>query len=103
MISRMWSRALRACSRAWRISCGSTPEVLMSALQMDIKTSGVDPQLMRQALEQARKARLHILEIMAETIAAPRSEMSPYAPRIYVMKIPVDKIRDVIGPGGKVI
>jgi polyribonucleotide nucleotidyltransferase len=75
----------------------------ITALQMDIKTTGVDPKLMRQALEQARTARLHILDIMAETIAAPRAEMSQYAPRIYVMKIPVDKIRDVIGPGGKVI
>jgi polyribonucleotide nucleotidyltransferase len=75
----------------------------ITALQMDIKTTGVDPKLMRQALEQARTARLHILDIMTGTIAAPRAEMSQYAPRIYVMKIPVDKIRDVIGPGGKVI
>ena len=75
----------------------------ITALQMDIKVSGVDPQLMRKALEQARQARLDILAIMEETIAAPRKEMSAYAPRIYTMKIPVDKIRDVIGPGGKVI
>src|SRR5579871_335789 len=75
----------------------------ITALQMDIKVAGVDPKLMRRALEQARKARLHILGIMEQTIATPREEMSPYAPRIYTMKIPVDKIREVIGPGGKVI
>jgi polyribonucleotide nucleotidyltransferase len=75
----------------------------ITALQMDIKVGGVDPQLMRKALEQARKARLHILGIMEQTIATPRAEMSPFAPRIYTMKIPVDKIREVIGPGGKVI
>ena len=75
----------------------------ITALQMDIKVAGVDPQLMRKALEQARKARLEILDIMCATIDAPRGEMSRWAPRIYTMKIPVDKIREVIGPGGKVI
>jgi polyribonucleotide nucleotidyltransferase len=75
----------------------------ITALQMDIKVGGVDSKLMHKALEQARKARLHILGIMEQTISTPRAEMSPFAPRIYTMKIPVDKIREVIGPGGKVI
>ena len=75
----------------------------ITALQMDIKVTGVDPQLMRQALEQARQGRLHILDRMAETLPQPRAAMSPYAPRIYIMHIPTDKIRDVIGPGGKII
>jgi polyribonucleotide nucleotidyltransferase len=75
----------------------------ITALQMDIKVGGVDVALMRRALEQARKARLEILDIMAQTMDAPRADMSPFAPRIYTMKIPTDKIRDVIGPGGKVI
>jgi len=75
----------------------------ITALQMDIKVDGVDVPLMRRALEQAHKARLQILDNMAQAIDSPRTEMSPFAPRIYVMKIPTDKIRDVIGPGGKVI
>jgi polyribonucleotide nucleotidyltransferase len=75
----------------------------ITALQMDIKVPNVSTGLLKEALEQARKGRLHILGKMDDVIAATRAEMSPYAPRIYTTKIPVDKIRDVIGPGGKVI
>ena len=75
----------------------------ITALQMDIKVPNVTTALMKEALEQARQGRLHILGKMDEVIGATRSEMSPYAPRIYTTKIPQDKIRDVIGPGGKVI
>ena len=75
----------------------------ITALQMDIKVPNVTAVLMKEALEQARQGRLHILDCMDKVIGEARSEMSPYAPRIYTMKIPVDKIRDVIGPGGKII
>ncbi|HLE21298.1 MAG TPA: polyribonucleotide nucleotidyltransferase [Vicinamibacteria bacterium] len=75
----------------------------ITALQMDIKISGITPAIMAEALEQARRARLFILEKMAETIAAPRADISTYAPRIFTMHIPPAKIRDVIGPGGKMI
>ncbi len=75
----------------------------ITALQMDIKVPNVTATLMMYALELARRGRLHILECMDKVIAEARTEMSPYAPRIYTMKIPVDKIRDVIGPGGKII
>jgi len=75
----------------------------VTALQMDIKVAGITPEIMRDALEQARVARLFILDKMTAVISASRSELSPYAPRIHTMKIPVDKIRDVIGAGGKVI
>jgi len=75
----------------------------ITALQMDIKVMGITAKIMREALEQARHARLHILDKMQEAIAAPRENISPYAPRIYTLQIPVDKIRDLIGPGGKVI
>ncbi|MGH9483500.1 MAG: polyribonucleotide nucleotidyltransferase, partial [Terriglobales bacterium] len=75
----------------------------ITALQMDIKISGVTPALMREALAQARVARLFLLDKMAETIAAPRDTRSVYAPQITTIKIPVDKIRDLIGPGGKMI
>ncbi|HBG02652.1 MAG TPA: polyribonucleotide nucleotidyltransferase [Firmicutes bacterium] len=75
----------------------------ITALQMDIKIGGVTQEIMAQALEQARQGRMFILEKMAEAIAAPRDELSPFAPRIITMEIPVDKIRDVIGPGGKII
>src|SRR5574341_195566 len=70
---------------------------------MDIKVMGITSKIMREALEQPRRARLHILDKMQEAIAAPRENLSPYAPRIYTLQIPVDKIRDLIGPGGKVI
>jgi polyribonucleotide nucleotidyltransferase len=75
----------------------------ITALQMDIKVPNVTPALMREALEQARRARMFILEKMNAVIDKPRPNLSPYAPRIFSMTIPVDKIREVIGPGGKVI
>ncbi|OFW13094.1 MAG: polyribonucleotide nucleotidyltransferase [Acidobacteria bacterium RIFCSPLOWO2_12_FULL_67_14] len=75
----------------------------ITALQMDIKVSGVTADVMRKALEQARQGRLHILAEMARTLAEPRQAMSAFAPRIVTIRIPVDKIRDVIGPGGKMI
>jgi polyribonucleotide nucleotidyltransferase len=75
----------------------------VTALQMDIKVSGVTINMMREALAQARKARLEILDIMAQTITEPRGALSPYAPRLFMLQIPVDKIRDLIGPGGKKI
>ncbi len=75
----------------------------ITALQMDIKVTGITSEVMRQALEQARAGRLHILGEMAKTLEAPRGNMSAFAPRIITIKIPVDKIRDVIGPGGKMI
>ena len=75
----------------------------ITALQMDIKIGGVSIDIMRQALAQAREARLHVLAKMAETIRAPRAEMSPYAPRFVTIKIRPEKIREIIGPGGKVI
>jgi DNA polymerase III epsilon subunit family exonuclease len=75
----------------------------VTALQMDIKVAGITSEILRDALEQARAARLFILDKMTSVISASRSELSPYAPRITTIKIPVDKIRDVIGAGGKVI
>ena len=75
----------------------------VTALQMDIKIPSVDSQILREALTQARRARMIILDKMAEAISAPRKELSPYAPRIIQLKVPVDKIREIIGPGGKVI
>jgi polyribonucleotide nucleotidyltransferase len=75
----------------------------ITALQMDIKVPNVTHAIMTEALEQARKARLHILDKMNAVLATPRSTMSPYAPRIFSLKIPTDKIRELIGPGGKVI
>ena len=75
----------------------------ITALQMDIKVTGINSEIMAKALEQARAGRMHILGEMAKTIGATRGNMSDYAPRIITIKIPVDKIRDVIGPGGKMI
>jgi len=75
----------------------------ITALQMDIKIKGLTKELMAEALEQARKGRLYILGKMAETLKESREEFSPFAPKVLSLKIPVDKIRDVIGPGGKVI
>jgi len=75
----------------------------ITALQMDIKIKGVDAEILSQALEQAREARMVILDKMEQTIAQPRPDISPYAPRIFTMQIPPEKVRDVIGPGGKVI
>jgi polyribonucleotide nucleotidyltransferase len=75
----------------------------ITALQMDIKVTGISAEVMRAALTQARAGRLHILQLMQEALPATRTNMSAYAPRIVTIKIPVDKIRDVIGPGGKMI
>lgn len=75
----------------------------ITAIQMDTKTDGLPLDLIEEILNRAKTARLQILEVMAKTIPAPRPELSPYAPRIIVLHIKPDKIRDVIGPGGKVI
>ncbi len=75
----------------------------ITALQMDIKVGGISVGLMRQALEQAKRGRLHILDIMDQTISSARPKMSTYAPRLHQLQIPTDKIRDLIGPGGKKI
>src|SRR5499427_5039414 len=75
----------------------------ITALQMDIKVSGITMDIMRKALEQARKGRFEILDKMHAAIASPRESISAYAPRIVTIRIPVEKIRDVIGQGGKTI
>jgi polyribonucleotide nucleotidyltransferase len=75
----------------------------ITALQMDIKVTGINAQILADALQQAKAGRLYILDKMDAAISAPREEISAYAPRILTIQIPVDKIRDVIGPGGKVI
>ncbi len=75
----------------------------ITALQMDIKVMGITPQIMREALDQARRGRLFILDKMNEVITEPRTKISEFAPRFYTLQIPPDKIRDLIGPGGKVI
>jgi polyribonucleotide nucleotidyltransferase len=75
----------------------------VTAVQMDIKIGGVTREIMRDALYQAREGRLHILKAMEQALAAPRTDVSQHAPRITTLKIRVDRIRDVIGPGGKVI
>jgi polyribonucleotide nucleotidyltransferase len=75
----------------------------ITALQMDIKIDGLKPEIMGDALQQARVGRLHILDKMNETLSEPREELSEFAPRAHVLKVPVDKIRDIIGPGGKMI
>ena len=75
----------------------------ITALQMDIKIDGLTKELMATALEQAKEGRLHILDEMDKALSEPRPEMSQYAPRITTLTIPTDKIRDVIGPGGKMI
>ena len=75
----------------------------ITALQMDIKISGINRQILKEALDQAKIGRMHILDHMLSTISEPRTELSPYAPKIVSMIIKPDKIRDVIGPGGKQI
>jgi polyribonucleotide nucleotidyltransferase len=75
----------------------------ITALQMDIKVSGITLEIMRQALDQARRGRLEILEKMHAALPTPRAAISAYAPRIVTIRIPTEKIRDVIGPGGKTI
>ncbi|MDH4344531.1 MAG: S1 RNA-binding domain-containing protein, partial [Nitrospira sp.] len=81
--------------------CGTKNGV--TALQMDIKIGGITTALMQQALEQARLGRLHILSHMAKALNSHRAELSAFAPRIYTMKVKQDKIRDIIGQGGKTI
>ncbi|MDP2638803.1 MAG: polyribonucleotide nucleotidyltransferase [Candidatus Azambacteria bacterium] len=75
----------------------------ITAMQMDVKINGIDSQILKEVLYQTKKARLKILENMSKTIDKPRAELSPLAPRIITIQIPIDKIREVIGPGGKVI
>jgi polyribonucleotide nucleotidyltransferase len=75
----------------------------ITALQMDIKVAGITSQIMREALAQAKRGRLHILGKMEEIISSGREKISDFAPRFYTVQIPVDKIRDLIGPGGKMI
>ncbi len=75
----------------------------ITAMQMDVKINGIDAKILKEALYQTKKARLEILENMSKTIDKPRPELSPLAPRIITIQIPIDKIREVIGPGGKVI
>ena len=81
--------------------CGTGKGI--TSIQMDIKITGVDRQILTDALEQARRGRLHILAEMAKAISAPRADISKYAPKITTIRIPVSRIKDVIGPGGKVI
>ncbi|AVX20713.1 polyribonucleotide nucleotidyltransferase [Carboxydocella sporoproducens DSM 16521] len=78
-------------------------EIGVTAIQMDIKIAGIDRQILKMALEQARQGRLYILQKMLETLPAPRKELSPWAPRLIFLTIHPDKIRTVIGPGGKTI
>jgi polyribonucleotide nucleotidyltransferase len=75
----------------------------ITALQMDIKIQGITPQIMREALQQAKRGRLFILDKMNAVLSEARAKVSEYAPRFYTLQIPTDKIRDLIGPGGKVI
>ncbi len=75
----------------------------ITALQMDIKVGGITAQIMREALAQAQRGRMHILGKMEEVISSGREKISDYAPRFYTVQIPTDKIRDLIGPGGKMI
>ncbi|MFK7824989.1 MAG: polyribonucleotide nucleotidyltransferase [Oligoflexales bacterium] len=81
--------------------CGTADKI--TALQMDIKIGGITKDIMREALEQAKEGRLHILGKMNATISQPEEEVAPHAPRIFKLKIKQDKIRDLIGPGGKSI
>jgi polyribonucleotide nucleotidyltransferase len=75
----------------------------ITALQMDIKVAGISREVMAMALEQAKAGRIHILDKMDQAIASPRAELSEYAPRLYTIQVPKDRIRDVIGSGGKTI
>ncbi|MDX2193060.1 MAG: polyribonucleotide nucleotidyltransferase [Gemmatimonadales bacterium] len=78
-------------------------EAGITAIQMDIKIAGLDLDIMKEALEKARKGRLHILAEMAKVLAEPRADLSPHAPRIFTMQIKPEKIGDVIGPKGKTV
>jgi polyribonucleotide nucleotidyltransferase len=73
----------------------------VTSLQMDIKIEGVDRDILEEALDRANDARMHILDKMNETLGEPREDLSPYAPQLFSVKIPKDRIRDLIGPGGK--
>ncbi len=84
------------------LKVGGTREGV-TAMQMDVKIDGITPQIVRETLEQARRARLEILDIMDKTISTPRAELSPNAPRVHLMKIDSEKIGLVIGSGGKTI
>jgi polyribonucleotide nucleotidyltransferase len=75
----------------------------VTAFQMDTKIGGISFNILRDALERARHGRMHILDLMESTLPKPRQEMSPFAPRIIILNISPDKIREVIGPGGKII
>jgi polyribonucleotide nucleotidyltransferase len=75
----------------------------ITALQMDIKVMGITAAIMREAMQQAHRGRMHILEKMTQVLPEPRTAVSEYAPRFYTLQIPTDKIRDLIGPGGKMI
>ncbi len=81
--------------------CGTAKGI--TSIQMDIKITGVDKQILTDALTQAREGRIHILGEMAKSLAGPRTDISKYAPKITTIRIPVSRIKDVIGPGGKVI
>jgi polyribonucleotide nucleotidyltransferase len=81
--------------------CGTRHGI--TALQMDIKIQGLSREILQRALHQARDGRMHILGKMAEVLAAPREELSKHAPRIFTLKVKPDRIRDIIGPGGKMI
>ncbi len=84
------------------LKVAGTPKGI-TALQMDIKVEGLSREIFATALEQAKQNRLQILRTMSEAISEPRAETSKYAPRIILIKVPVDRIRDIIGPGGRVI
>jgi polyribonucleotide nucleotidyltransferase len=75
----------------------------ITALQMDIKVHELSRDIMKNALEQARQGRLHILRKMLEALPVPRQDISPYAPKVLIIKVKPDKIREIIGPGGKVV
>jgi polyribonucleotide nucleotidyltransferase len=75
----------------------------VAAFQMDVKIAGINREILKKALDQARAGRIHILEKMKQVISEPRTTLSPYAPRVITIQINPDKIRDVIGPGGKMI
>ncbi len=81
--------------------CGTRNGI--TAFQMDVKIADLSSEIMRNALDKAKTARMHVLDCMDACLAEPRPDYSPYAPRIFTIQIPVDKIRDVIGPGGKVV
>jgi len=75
----------------------------VTSLQMDIKITSITPEIMQIALDQARDGRIHILDEMAKALTSARDDLADSAPKITTLKIPVDKIRDIIGPGGKII